>query len=552
MDDLSTATSAAAASTAAATSNNNTDADADADAVEKAAPTAANGAADSACSLQQCSSGEYVSAAQPTQSTAGTSAAAAAAGGKSRSRKKSKHLYKCNIKGCKLGENQTPMDACSASELEGKHKCTKAIHYQCWTHIVAKNKVEPAELVGDMGGKGFCTIKCYRAYVQEGAGGMMWNNDGKNGKNDPNCSENLLVKLCLTNPQLWQRYKNPYPKTKNDICQEFADMINAKGVRVKRTAHQVRGKIDDLEAKFRNALDFADTQTGIGLQENDPDNWEHAILLRCKFYHELHPVWIDRASMRPLMTTEDMLNYNSDDSSLNSSDDDDSDDDASSSPQQKKKGKQNDITDLCFSGDNEDDDNDDEEEEDGKDQSGAAMSVQKKKAGKKSGEGNETTDLTMSDDEEGNERSSAAASAQKKKPGRKKKSSEGKTKTTKKKTKKTPKPKPPPKPKTPTTDDLLRKLVELKTEQMEAKKKKRKQREAREEARRKRVRVEDFDLTNFQEYMELTRKFKQLCDCVGGDKVQVCMQFPKFAETNLLTDEEKREFRERQQQQNLV
>ena len=537
--------SAAAAATAATTSNNNIDA------VEESAPTAANGA-DSAGSVQQRSSGEDVSAAQ---ATAGTSAAAAGR----KSRKKAKQPYKCNIKGCRLGAIQTQMEACCASELDGEQKCSRMIHYQCWLNIVVKNskgKISHTDLVGEMDGKGFCTQKCYHSYLKDGAGGMMWSNDGKNGKNDPNCSENLLVKLCLSDQKLWEHYKDPCPMTKNDVCQEFADTINAHGVRIHRTAHQVRGKIDAIEAQMKQAIDFADTETGMGLELTDPDEWEHAIQLKCRFYHTLYPVWIDRAGMKPLQTTEDMLNYNSDDSSeaefsvrdeeMSSSDDDDSDEDASSS-QQKKKEKE--VTDLCSTSD---DDDEEEEEEEGKDKSSAATSSvqKKKKAGKQRIQEKEATYLTMSDDdEEEKEGSSAATSAQKKKSVKqqqqKKKSRKGKTKTKKERKTKT-------KRNTPTTDDLLRKLVEMKTEAMEAKGKKRKEREELEEAKRKRAKFEDYDLNDFEQYLELSDKFKKLCDCVGGDKVQVCMQFPKFAETNLLTDEEKHEFHERQQRQNML
>ena len=100
-------------------------------------------------------------------------------------------------------------------------------------------------------------------------------------------------------------------------------------------------------------------------------------------------------------------------------------------------------------------------------------------------------------------------------------------------------------------DNLLRKLLEMQTEEMEDKKKKRKEREKLEQAKRKRTKFEDYDLNDVEQYLELADKFKTLCDRVGGDKVQVCMQFPKFAETYLLTDEEKHEFHERQQRQNM-
>ena len=100
------------------------------------------------------------------------------------------------------------------------------------------------------------------------------------------------------------------------------------------------------------------------------------------------------------------------------------------------------------------------------------------------------------------------------------------------------------------TDEILQKLLVLMKLEMIEKREKRKEREKREKRkeREKRKRVEDYDLTDFEQWLELSEKFNRICAAVGGSKVRAALQFPKFAETNLLSAEEKQEFREQQRQ----
>jgi hypothetical protein len=117
---------------------------------------------------------------------------------------------------------------------------------------------------------------------------------------------------------------------------------------------------------MRQAVDFALTATGQGLQEDDPATFEKAILLKCKFWNELSPVFMERANIRPLLTTEDILgngspNHSSDECSNSivcsqQHDNDDSDDDSDSS--QHKKGRRGGVFDLSNSTDDDDDDDD--------------------------------------------------------------------------------------------------------------------------------------------------------------------------------------------------
>ena len=74
-----------------------------------------------------------------------------------------------------------------------------------------------------------------------------------------------------------------------------------------RTAKHVQNKIATIESQMRQAVDFAFSATCKGLQEDDPATFEKAILLKCKFWNELSPVFMERAIIKSLLTTEDIL-----------------------------------------------------------------------------------------------------------------------------------------------------------------------------------------------------------------------------------------------------
>jgi len=347
-----------------------------------------------------------------------------------------------------------------------------------------------------MEGNTFCTLACYKRYAQAGAAGASWHNDGKNGKNDQNCSENLLIRLFLSDPDKYANFRDPTPLTKKDICQQWADQINSHGVQMKRTAKQVQNKVECIERQMRVAIDFADSQTGVGLQESDPDSWERAIMLRCKFYHELREVFIERAGMMPSATTEDIIGDSSSDS--------ESDSDVSY------------ADDTC----------------------------------------SEPVDLTNDDDKDGDQSggSSTAPSSTKKKRRKeitamKDKSPKGKAKRTKSKSSKKKATAEGKHPRGPTTDDLLRQVLQMRKEEMEESKKRRQKRKEHEEEKRKRTKFEDYDLNNYEQFVQLGEMFKKICNVYDGDKVRAALQFPEFAQGPFLTDEEKHKLHEMQQQQ---
>eukprot|EP00970_Alexandrium_tamarense_P000353 scaffold40_cov94-Alexandrium_tamarense.AAC.4 len=183
----------------------------------------------------------------------------------------SENRAKCSVRGCKLGKTHTPMVTCAANELsefEG-------------------GSLPADEEEGDMAGKVFCTVGCYQRYTKANAGGSFWHNDGANGWDDVNCSENLLVNRFLSREEENSKYRGPPGgQTKLDICNKWAEEINRHGVKKKRTGR--------------------DDGTRFG-------SWEEANTSKCKFWHDLHPAFIQRAGMKPTVTTEDILKSSEDD-----------------------------------------------------------------------------------------------------------------------------------------------------------------------------------------------------------------------------------------------
>jgi hypothetical protein len=216
---------------------------------------------------------------------------------------------KCSIKGCKLGRLSVPMDTCAASTLNGAKECNREVHIACYEGIVVKNskgEIKPAHPDGEMAGKAFCTRACYRNYMKANQGGSNWHDDGKEGRKDKHCSENILVTKYLSNEEEYRQFRRPPDgMTKEKICQRWADGINSCGVQHKRGWKDVMNKIQTIESQMRAALDFSETETGQGLQNGEFENWEAAIKSKCKFWFQLHEVFIQRAGMKPSATTSD-------------------------------------------------------------------------------------------------------------------------------------------------------------------------------------------------------------------------------------------------------
>ena len=153
------------------------------------------------------------------------------------------------------------------------------------------------------------------------ASNLGWFNDGKEGKNDLNTSEQILVQWISK----WENY-NRYRSgnggvTKLKLCDEvLVPLLKSNEVRVARTGKQVYDKIQWFETKFRDALMWGD-QTGVGVKENEGDlRFNELLEQRCPHYFELYPVFSERAGMKPKLTSDQV-----------GDDDEDEDDDSTDS-----------------------------------------------------------------------------------------------------------------------------------------------------------------------------------------------------------------------------
>jgi hypothetical protein len=152
-----------------------------------------------------------------------------------------------------------------------------------------------------------CTGKCYQRLMTL-TRRPGWHNDGGNGPEDPSTSERILLDW-LTEEGNYSKYrgKNNNGVSKNKYAQRVADIMNSKGVRVKRDAKMVVNKIAALEDSFKNAFDFANSETGAGLMEQGAlGSFEAAVKGRCAFYYDLLPIMKDRSSAKPKCTSEEL------------------------------------------------------------------------------------------------------------------------------------------------------------------------------------------------------------------------------------------------------
>ncbi len=267
----------------------------------------------------------------------------------------------------------------------------------------------------------------------------------------------------------------------------------------KRSGKDVQNKVTAIEAQMRLAQDFSETSTGQGLQDGSTaGSWDEAVKQKCKYWFLLQPVFGQRAGMKPMVTTEDMLN---------SLDDDDSD-----------------VSSVDFGNDN--------------------------------GGGFTSSSGFMSSDDEDSSVVEVHAHKKQKKGRNPEGEREEETKKKKTRTKKTPKKMKKTnkngggsgdKKQTSTqaqrnTDEQLAVLLALKVADAQYKNRMRK----RELERSNRRRLEDYDLTDCEQWIEFAERFQTIKATLGGCAVRtaVAVQFPLFAETSLLTAEEKMKVRE--------
>jgi hypothetical protein len=204
------------------------------------------------------------------------------------------HL-RCSRRGCKREDG--------GEVLCGNVDCGRVIHPDCFNMLYIQGKgLTPLE-----NEKVACTKKCYDKIKVARNRRPQWDEDGANGKDDPNNSERILMDWILS-PGNYSKYrgKNNDGVKKNQFALKIAQKCNAAGVKVTRDAKQVINKIKWLEDGFRDADRFVNSETGAGIKDNDPQSFEEKVEGICKYYYDLLPVMGDRAGNKPKKTSDDL------------------------------------------------------------------------------------------------------------------------------------------------------------------------------------------------------------------------------------------------------
>jgi hypothetical protein len=99
----------------------------------------------------------------------------------------------------------------------------------------------------------------------------------------------------------------------------------------KRTAKNVKHKIEHIERSWRKAHNFATSETGAGDLNENEGTFKDTVLEKCLHYYDLLEVMQDRASSKPKFTNYDLESHSEDD-------DEEEEDDAASALSEESGG----------------------------------------------------------------------------------------------------------------------------------------------------------------------------------------------------------------------
>ena len=136
-----------------------------------------------------------------------------------------------------------------------------------------------------------------------------WESDGKGGPNDPQTSMKILLDWWMTEGN-YSRFcgKNNDGVKKIQFCNNLAAKISAETTGT-RDGRSVLNKIQHIERSFKDAHNFAESETGAGILKNDGEStFQDLVKKRCPFYYDIYDIMIDWASTRPKATSDDLDN----------------------------------------------------------------------------------------------------------------------------------------------------------------------------------------------------------------------------------------------------
>lgn len=186
----------------------------------------------------------------------------------------------------------------------GAPGCDRMVHQMCYQgFLLAKHANLP--MLGP--GVVACRKKCHEKITKAAAGERNeagsrkgnWGSDGKGGVADPHTSLKILLDWWMEEGN-YSRYSGK----RNDGVKkkEFAAKLAAKmseETLSQRDSKNVINKINHIEKLFRDAYQWANGQTGQGLQEGDPEGFHNYVTKLCPVYYSLLPIMGERSSTEP-------------------------------------------------------------------------------------------------------------------------------------------------------------------------------------------------------------------------------------------------------------
>ena len=131
---------------------------------------------------------------------------------------------------------------------------------------------------------------------------LYWHNDGPTENVN---SESILLDWLTTqgNYEKWKGGAKNSGDTKKTLASQISSLMKDKGVLVTRNAKNIIDKVGHIERTFKEASDWL-RQTGQGVE--DEESIKKAVLKRCCYYYTIKDIMIDRPSITPLATEDDL------------------------------------------------------------------------------------------------------------------------------------------------------------------------------------------------------------------------------------------------------
>lgn len=200
--------------------------------------------------------------------------------------------------------------------------CTKATHFMCYQWLIqVKNKNpnatdEDLQLLPD--GKVACTKACHKKMMkakerdEAESGRSKWHSDAK--PETPHLTSMKILLDWMTEEGNYSKYrgKDNGGKKKKKFHEELAAQMSEATTSI-RDDKQVGAKIQHLEKKWREAHNFATSETGAGMEQKDFANgtttFRDIVLGKCEYYYELLEIFQDRASAQPKVNSDQLAEY---------------------------------------------------------------------------------------------------------------------------------------------------------------------------------------------------------------------------------------------------